>query len=203
MNSDLKSLLPRPDADGSSFMPTKNGDEALRKGSQIFTASSAFGFFGVQAPSPSEIEALGKKNLLVWFGTFYKRLMEDPRMAVLFDTTSEEANVSVAEHGERLALALLSRWTGDQEYFTRVSGGRSMFARLHVAHDRAKDCPMRSSTLRTRGFTTGQRDSWLGHLWLAGASCDVPSALCDQVVNNLASIIGVYGPFVKDHDHLA
>lgn len=129
--------------------------------------------------------------------------MEDPRMAVLFDTTSREANVSAAEHGQRLALALLTRWTDDRDYYSRVSGGRNMFVRLHEAHDRAKHCPMRSSTLRTRGFTTGQRDSWLGHLWLAGASCDVPSALCDQVVNHLASVIGVYGPFVKDHDHLA
>ena len=75
MTSDLKSILPPPDADGASFKTTPNGDEALSKGSQIYAASSVFGFFGIQAPSTKEIETLGKKKLLVWFGTFYKRLM--------------------------------------------------------------------------------------------------------------------------------
>ena len=197
LQQDLETLLPRSDADGFSIKTTPDGDAALKKGSEIYRETKGAGFFGIMPPSEDKFNELGKEKLFLWFGTFYKRLMTDPRMAVLFDTSNEEANVSAAEHGRRLALALLTRWTGDRDYYTQVSGGQHMFQRLREAHDRAKGCPMRSPELRSRGFTKSQRDSWLGHLWLAATDCNIPSGLQHQVVHHLGTVIGVYGPFVE------
>ena len=136
--------------------------------------------------------------MINWFGHFYKRMMQDPRMAVLFDTRNEEANVSAAIHGKRLALALWSRWTDDDSYYKEI--GSNMFGRLQVAHVRAKECPMRSKALRAGGFTTAQRDSWLGHLWLAGEECQISTK--SRIVQHLATLMGFYGPFI-DADYEA
>ena len=191
---EVEGVLPRGDWNGDCIEPTKEGNAALKKGREIKSKNRRRGFFGVAPPSSEQIESVGGKPvLLLWFGTFYKRMMSDPRMAVLFDTEDEEAYVSAAEHGKRLVLALLSRWTGDGEYHRSYHGG--MFHRLSVSHQRAKSCPMRSSNCQHGQFTKDQRDSWLGHLYLAGQECEVPQTMVEGVTNHLATVIGVYGPF--------
>jgi truncated hemoglobin YjbI len=188
----LEKIFPRADVRGDDIEFTPPGDDALRKGSDIYDLVSRRSHH-ILPPSEDElVTKIGKERMILWFGTFYKRMMEDDRMAVLFDTSNKEANVSAAEHGKRLALALWSRWTDDQSYYDEY--GPSMFARLKVGHQRAKKCPMRSKNLRGNGFTTGQRNSWLGHLWYAGEECDIP--MKDQIVQHLATLMGSYGPFV-------
>lgn len=192
---EIESTMPRTDVDGLDLEFTKNGDEALRKGSDIYEHVSRRSNY-ILPPSQDElVTKIGKEKLLLWFGTFYKRMMEDPRMAVLFDIRSEEANVTAAVHGKRLALALWSRWTDDDSYSKEV--GPSMFQRLQEGHVRAKRCPMRSKNLRGLGFTTAQRDSWLGHLWYAGEECKIPGAMKERIVQHLATLMGLYGPFVN------
>ena len=146
-------------------------------------------------------------DVLEWFGTFYKRVMNDPRMAVLFDTREKHVNVSAATHGKRLAFAVFSVYSNEyaQKYLQldgRQPGkhsGRSMiFQHLEESHQRAKHCPMRSLRLRGKGFTVSQRNSWLGHLWLAGKDCNIPISQRDGVVLHLATLIGMYGPFVNE-----
>jgi hypothetical protein len=93
-------------------------------------------------------------------------------------------------------LALLTRWTGDGEYF-RIGDRGNIFHSLHVAHDRAQECPMRSKALQGAGFTADQRDSWLGHLFLAGEDAGVALEYRQQVVHHLAALINVYGPWER------
>ncbi|CAB9504560.1 expressed unknown protein [Seminavis robusta] len=191
----LEKTLPRSDVSGSKFRVTADGNEALQRGTEIFEQVQRRQRHIMQ-PSQYELETeIGKDKAIQWFGTFYKRMMADPRMAVLFNNKDSEANVSALVHGKRLALALWSRWTDDQSYYHEV--GNNMFRRLQEGHTRAKQCPMRSKRLQGRGFTTAQRNSWLGHLWLAGKESSIPPKLNDQVVQHLATLIGFYGPFVE------
>ena len=189
----LDNIMPHLDANGDDLEFTRNGDKALEKGSEIYELVSRRSRHILQPSEHDLVTKIGKKRMIEWFGTFYKRMMDDPRMAVLFDTNHKESNVSAAEHGKRLALALWSRWTSDQSYQHEI--GPNMFKRLQVGHQRAKNCPMRSKQLRGAQFTTAQRDSWLGHLWYAGEECKIP--MKDQIVQHLATIIGFYGPFVE------
>ena len=200
MASDLDKVMPRNDADGTNFQPTVEGNKALSKGRKIYDAASKYDYYGMRHPSASDInEKIGKDLMLEWFGMFYRRMMADPRMAVLFDTSHADTNVSAAIHGERLALALMTQWCGDPGYYKlRGRRGTHMFHVLQVSHQRAKGCPMRSRSLQGRGFTVDQRDSWLGHLWYAGEECSVPSKLRDHIVLHLGTAIGLYGPFVKN-----
>ena len=189
----LETVMPHLATNGEKLQFTSAGDEALKKGTEIYNLVSRRNNY-IFPPSPYDIETkIGRDRMILWFGTFYKRILDDPRMAVLFDTNHKESNVSAAEHGKRLALAILSQWTADQSYFHEVG---DLHKRLMSGHQRAKNCPMRSKKLRGHGFTTAQRDSWLGHLWYAGEECEIP--LKDQIVQHLAAVIGLYGPFVKD-----
>ena len=188
--------MPRTDVDGGNLEFTANGNDALRKGSEIYDRVQHRHTHLLPPPQDVLETEIGKATMLTWFGTFYQRMMTDPRMAVLFDARHQEANVSAAEHGKRLALFLWTRWTGDPSYYDEVCPSGSAFRRLAEGHQRAKKCPMRSHNLRGAGFTTGQRDSWLGHLWYAGKECGVPLELNDQIVNHLATLMGLYGPFV-------
>ena len=190
----LESIMPRSDANGGELEFTHDGDEALRKGSDIYEMVRRRSNYILPPSQDDLIHQIGKERMVLWFSTFYKRMMEDPRMTVLFDVRNEEANVSAAVHGKRLALFLWSRWTDDPAYYEEF--GSRGFHRLQVGHQRAKNCPMRSKNLRGCGFTTGQRDSWLGHLWLAGEELELPP-LKDDIVHHLATLIGVYGPFVN------
>ena len=195
---DLDTVIPRSDVNGGELEFTSAGDNALRIGTDIYEDVRRRNHH-ILPPIQEDLESkIGKEKMIYWFGHFYKRMMEDPRMAVLFDTSNEEANVSAAVHGKRLALALWSRWTDDDSYYKEI--GPSMFRRLQVGHVRAKGCPMRSKALRGGGFTTAQRDSWLGHLWLAGEECQIP--MKNRIVRHLATLMGVYGPFV-DADYEA
>ena len=196
--SDPQDAMPSRDCDGTKIEPTEEGNKALQKGAEIYNKSGRARSFSFEPPNRSLLLAAEKPKIVKWFGLFYKRLLSDPRMMVLFDASHADTNVSAAEHGKRLALALLSRWTGDPEYYS-LKGRDNLFQNLHAAHDRAQACPMRSTRLRGDGFTTRQRDSWLGHLWLAREECgdDIPLELRDGVVHHLAAAIGIYGPFVK------
>jgi truncated hemoglobin YjbI len=192
----LESTMPIIGVDGGALDFTEDGNDALRRGSEIYGSVRHRDSY-LLPPSLDLLESkVGKMKMIDWFGTFYQRMMNDPRMAVLFDTRHEEANVSAAEHGKRLSLLLWSRWTDDPSSYIEISQSLSPFHRIQKGHQRAKQCPMRSKPLRGRGFTTGQRDSWLGHLWYAGEKCGVPLEVNDQVVHHLATLIGLYGPFV-------
>ena len=190
---ELEAITPYLVVDGNRIDPTKEGNKALKQGRSIQHRNRRVPMLGNPGLSAEQIESIGgKATVLWWFGAFYGRLFADPRMAVLFDTRSAEANVSAAEHGKRLGLLLLNRWTGDTEYFT-VTGTSNIFTRLQMAHERAKGCPMRGD--RRYSFTKDQRDSWLGHVYLAGRECGIEDSLCNVVVDHLASAMAFYGPF--------
>mmetsp|Transcript_1705 Transcript_1705/g.4783 ORF Transcript_1705/g.4783 Transcript_1705/m.4783 type:complete len:101 (+) Transcript_1705:594-896(+) len=82
------------------------------------------------------------------FARHYTRLFSDPRMAVLFDTEEDDANVSAQEHGRRLALFLLARWTGDDSYY-RLGRGHPI-GNLYRAHQRVSPCVLPSPNLSHR-----------------------------------------------------
>ena len=150
-------------------------------------------------PTAVEIRSMGGKDGVVrLFGFHYRRLFQDPRMSVLFDVSHQDSNVSAAAHGERLALALLGRWVGLKDY-ARLRGG-DLFSNLEGAHQRAKRCPLRSAETRGRGFTEDQRDSWLGHVWLAAEEAGNDQKLCDKLAIHLASVIDVYAPFLASKE---
>mmetsp|Transcript_1702 Transcript_1702/g.4754 ORF Transcript_1702/g.4754 Transcript_1702/m.4754 type:complete len:143 (+) Transcript_1702:594-1022(+) len=129
------------------------------------------------------------------FARHYTRLFSDPRMAVLFDTEEDDANVSAQEHGRRLALFLLARWTGDDSYY-RLGRGHPI-GNLYRAHQRAKACPLRHGSLRGRGFTEDQRDSWLGHLYFSAEDCGAPEPFRNKLALHLASVIDFYAPWER------
>mmetsp|Transcript_62605 Transcript_62605/g.146925 ORF Transcript_62605/g.146925 Transcript_62605/m.146925 type:complete len:239 (+) Transcript_62605:49-765(+) len=189
-------VFPRPDAGGPS---EETETEALRKGRRLYSLGNAGSRRSMMPmPTPNDIQSMGGKvGVCKLFGTHYRRMFQDPRMVVLFDVSQEDSNVTAATHGERLALALLGRWTGDRDY-ARTRG--NLFANLEVAHQRAKHCPFRSQSLRGRGFTEDQRDSWLGHVWLAGEEVGVDAQLCDKLAIHLASAMDVYAPFVSSKE---
>lgn len=192
----LENTFPRTDVDGANLEFTPDGSDALRKGSEIYELVQHRSRH-LLPPTEDVLESqIGKEKVLTWFGTFYQRMMMDPRMAVLFDTRHKEANAPAAEHGKRLGLFLWSRWTLDQSYYQEINT-TSAFRRLQEGHQRAKKCPMRSKNLVGHGFTTAQRNSWLGHLWYAGKECQIPLDLNDQIVQHLATLMGFYGPFVE------
>ena len=198
----LEQVLPSMAANGDHWKPTRNGEEARKKGAEIMELISRRSRY-ILPPSEHELMSNigGKDRLLLWFGLFYKRMMEDPRMAVLFDARHEETNVSAAQHGRRLALAFWSRWTGDDSYYDEVGADADVFQRLQEGHQRAKKCPMRSKKLRGGSFTTAQRDSWLGHLWYAGEECGIQVPVRDGIVQHIATVIDLYGPFVQDDQY--
>jgi hypothetical protein len=127
--ADLDEFMPPSNADGTSFQPTEEGNKVLTQGSEIYEKYNRRGFFGVPPPRQDDIDRYGgKETLKLWFGTFYCRMFQDPRMNVLFDVRHEEANVSAAEHGKRLYLALLLDGQATANTFELETGGISFIA---------------------------------------------------------------------------
>ena len=105
----------------------------------------------------------GRDNYLEIYKGFYRDILADPFMNVLFDMSHKDTNVSPEEHGTRLGLFFLLHFGGDQAY-TQLRG-QNRFGNLEKAHKRAKNCPMRGN-LKGKGFTVNQVYTWLGYMSL-------------------------------------
>merc|ERR1711879_601864 len=90
-----------------------------------------------------DIQTIGGQTVfLTLIGNFYKLFMENEITKVLFDKRHDDTNVSPEVHGRRLGLVLLDRMGIDTETYARERG--NLFRRLNIAHNRAKQCPLRS-----------------------------------------------------------
>jgi hypothetical protein len=105
------------------FIPTADGDRAMALGAAaiarapkvqtaVFAVFSSFPF----SPDRVEEELGGLEGVFTVFACHYRRIFEDPRMNVLFDTRFEDTNVSALEHGKRIGSAMLDQWFGTSFY---------------------------------------------------------------------------------------
>ena len=99
----------------------------LRKGFKLLSKDGQFAVSRATITLPNFIDFKeqigGEEGFILLFGCHYKRLFSNPRMSVLFDTSSPDTNVSAYEHGKRLGSLLISRWTEDFEFYDRLERG--------------------------------------------------------------------------------
>ena len=121
---------------------TPEGDLALERGQIIYNRHSRRG-----NPSIEDInnELGGEEGWFTMWGLFYCNIFANPRMNILFDTRVADTNVNSWEHGKRIGSVLLSRWYG-LNHWRKLGRGQNYGAAQNVAHNRAKNCPMRPTS---------------------------------------------------------
>ena len=94
----------------------------------------------------------GRDNFLEIYKGFYRDFFADPFMNVLFDLSHADTNVPPEEHGMRLGTFYLKYYGGEPDTYTKLRGD-DVKAITAVAHQRAKNCPM-------RGHQKGKDFTW-------------------------------------------
>ena len=89
-------------------------------------------------------------------------------MYTLFDLQDQDTNVSFDQHGLRLGTFFLTYFGEFEDYIT-LRKPSNIFAKMQRAHDRARKCPMRGTSLQGKGFTYNQVYTWVGYLY---TSCE-------------------------------
>mmetsp|Transcript_30957 Transcript_30957/g.72381 ORF Transcript_30957/g.72381 Transcript_30957/m.72381 type:complete len:184 (-) Transcript_30957:95-646(-) len=146
---------------------------------------------------PEDLDAVGgEEGFVEIFVVFYKLMLEDPRMNVLFDKRFEDVNVPAVEHGKRLAYWYLQRYGGLPVYGPLRPG--NIFANLGKAHKRSQNCPMRPEKQQGKGFTVDQRDIWIGYQMMSCRECKVPQQVEEKLMMLHAGYgMAFIGPFIK------
>ena len=180
------------------LVPTKDGNRAMALGAsavarapKVLTSKMAIFSSFPFSKERVEQELGGLESVFTVFATHYRRMFEDPRMSVLFDTRHADTNVSALEHGKRIGSAMLDEWFGTTFFASlgrKYSSARSQIA---IGHRRAKDCPMRPAKQRgARYFTVAQRNTWLGYAWMGAEDAGASKEFCQGMVDWLAGNLG-------------
>mmetsp|Transcript_15213 Transcript_15213/g.17229 ORF Transcript_15213/g.17229 Transcript_15213/m.17229 type:complete len:189 (+) Transcript_15213:146-712(+) len=166
--------------------------DLVKKGRKIRLQGAFLMGNGRKLIRQTDVEALGGRDgFLRIFSRFYERLHEDPLLNVLFNESAEERSPSA--HAELLGSFILAATTKDQTYF-----GLKERHGIPIAHQRAKNCPLRSEEHRGKGFTDNQSLCWLAHMSEACDDLGVAEEFRDRLCLFLGAAMGRYGPFIKD-----
>lgn len=190
------------------FVPTEEGNRAMAIGAAavarapkvptVTVARARFSPFPFSRQRTEE-ELGGIDGVFTLFACHYRRMFEDPRMRVLFDTRHDDTNVSALEHGKRIGSAMADQWFGTSFY--QSLGRDSSLAAIQIgpSHARAKQCPMRPREHRRSGmFTVAQRNTWLGYAWMGAEDIGTSEEFRDQMVDWIAGNLGFMGEFLNE-----
>jgi len=190
------------------FVPTDEGNRAMALGAAAvarapkvltsnFAIFSAFPF----SRQHTEEELGGIEGVFTLFACHYRRMFEDPRMRVLFDTRHDDTNVSALEHGKRIGSAMLDQWFGTSFYPSLKRDSSRAAIQIGPSHGRAKQCPMRPREHRRSGmFTVAQRNTWLGYAWMGAEDIGATEEFRDKMVDWMAGNLGFMGQFQDEGD---
>jgi hypothetical protein len=188
------------------FVPTVEGNRAMSIGAaavarapKVLTSNFAIFSSFPFSRQRTEEELGGIDGIFTLFACLYRRMFEDPRMRVLFDTRHDDTNVSALEHGKRIGSAMSDQWFGTSFYPSLKRDSSRAAIQIGPSHGRAKQCPMRPREHRRSGmFTVAQRNTWLGYAWMGAEDIGTSEEFREKMIDWIAGNLGFMGQFLDE-----